>query len=1363
MEKLRKKYRKDIILKYIRYEDNNAKKNTIKKEWHNIKENYFIFKSYIFLIKVMLIVNIFNVSKDNNVQNLILSKVSNITLKIKGTGFINILGSEFANIYYPNEVIINNIISNITTNKYDFNQVDNYVELIWNNNINNTINMFKGCSNIIEINLSNFDTSLVTNMSFMFGYIYSLIDLDISNFNTSNVLSMKAMFAHCISLISLNLSNFDTSKVIDMRSMFYDCPSLEILELSNFKTSNVKDMAGMFYNCSSLISLNLLNFDTSQVTDMHVMFDTCKSLKSLDLFNFDTSQVTDMSNMFHNCLSLTFLNLSNFDTSNVINIGAMFYNCRRITSIELSNFNTSQTNNIASMFSFCTSLKFLDLSSFDISLVTSLRETFFFCSSLNSLNLANFNTSLVTDMTSMFQSCKLLINLDISNFNTSNVISMLGMFSHCNSLISLNLSNFDTSKAQTIRSLFYDCPSLISLNLSNFNTSNVTDMAGMFYNCKLLTSLDLSNFETSQVTDMSGMFKCCISLKYINLKNFNGSKVTNINEMFYKVPENIVLCLNTSDKIFTKLTSKCYNIDCSNDWKLKQKIIIDDSNYECIEICDNSSEFKYIGKCYNNFTNEYLSDDIHTISTYKCEIDKNLLCSITPLNRNICSKCNNIDYYQIENIISGEYISCYNNPKGYYLDKNELLFKKCYHTCQTCDINGNSMFHNCTECDNNFPFIEINNNYMNCYSKCSNYYYLDNENNSFCTLELKCPKKYPLLIEHKKECIKNDIENLINIEEEYMKNELETITKTEEIKYYNKILTQAEEYFKSEYYNTSKLDNGQEEIMTTERMTITFTTIENEKNKINTNTTRIDIGECEALLRKDYEISDNEKLYLKKIDIVQVGMKTSKVGYDIYCNLYGTSLIKLNLTSCKNSKINIYIPIEINESLDKLNSSSGYYNDICYTTTSDNGTDITLNDRRKDFIDKNKAICQEDCQFSKYDEIKKTAECSCNVIESSSFIDDITFNKDKLLKNFKDIKNILNLNFLVCYQKLFNLDNIKNNIGFYIMFAIFLFKIISIFIFSICQFPLIKNKINEILFQKLECEDINAKEGNNQSKTRKKEKQNDIKISINKKNNKSKKKRNDIKSINEKGTKQIMKNYNNKNSKKSMEFIDDEINELSYDLAIQYDKRNFCQYYISLVKTKHSLIFSFFNGNDYNSRIIKIDLFFIGFATEYIINALFYNDETMHKIYKNNGVFDLEAQLPIIIYSTLISLLLNSPLNFLALSNDSIITFKQDKTKINIRKRASSLKNVLIIKFNLYFIISFVFLLFFWYYISMFCIIYINTKIHLLKDTLMSFLLSLLFPFFTYLLPGLLRIHSLSDIKNKRECLYKLSKFLQSF
>ena len=88
----------------------------------------------------------------------------------------------------------------------------------------------------------------------------------------------------------------------------------------------------------------------------------------------------------------------------------------------------------------------------------------------------------------------------------------------------------------------------------------------------------------------------------------------------------------------------------------------------------------------------------------------------------------------------------------------------------------------------------------------------------------------------------------------------------------------------------------------------------------------------------------------------------------------------------------------------------------------------------------------------------------------------------------------------------------------------------------------------------------------------------------------------------------------NKKLKDILIFTDEEINNLSYNLAIIYDKRTFYEFYISLLKTKHILINSFFI-NDYNSKIIKIDLFFIGFAIEYLVNALFYDDDTMHKIY----------------------------------------------------------------------------------------------------------------------------------------------------
>ena len=228
-----------------------------------------------------------------------------------------------------------------------------------------------------------------------------------------------------------------------------------------------------------------------------------------------------------------------------------------------------------------------------------------------------------------------------------------------------------------------------------------------------------------------------------------------------------------------------------------------------------------------------------------------------------------------------------------------------------------------------------------------------------------------------------------------------------------------------------------------------------------------------------------------------------------------------------------------------------------------------------------------------------------------------------------------------------------------------------------------------------------------------------------------------------------------------MAFNDEELNQLSYNIALKYDKRTYCEYYISLIKTKHNLIFSFFYFNDYNSNIIKIDLFFINFVIYFTVNAIFFDDDTMHKIYEDKGKYHFEYQLPQIIYSSMISSVLNAILKLLALSEDYILNFKKNKINKNLEKRDAELNKKLKIRFLSYFIISSIFLLFFWYYISMFCAIYKNTQIHLIKDTLISFGISLLYPFGIYLLPGLFRIPALSDKHNKKECLYNLSKLVQ--
>ena len=88
-----------------------------------------------------------------------------------------------------------------------------------------------------------------------------------------------------------------------------------------------------------------------------------------------------------------------------------------------------------------------------------------------------------------------------------------------------------------------------------------------------------------------------------------------------------------------------------------------------------------------------------------------------------------------------------------------------------------------------------------------------------------------------------------------------------------------------------------------------------------------------------------------------------------------------------------------------------------------------------------------------------------------------------------------------------------------------------------------------------------------------------------------------MKTLNESQIKIKSKITNDKNDNNN--YTDEEINGFSYDLAIKYDLRTYFQYYLSLVKRQHNLIFAFFYSNDYNSEIIKIDLFFIGFAIEF--------------------------------------------------------------------------------------------------------------------------------------------------------------------
>ena len=228
-----------------------------------------------------------------------------------------------------------------------------------------------------------------------------------------------------------------------------------------------------------------------------------------------------------------------------------------------------------------------------------------------------------------------------------------------------------------------------------------------------------------------------------------------------------------------------------------------------------------------------------------------------------------------------------------------------------------------------------------------------------------------------------------------------------------------------------------------------------------------------------------------------------------------------------------------------------------------------------------------------------------------------------------------------------------------------------------------------------------------------------------------------------------------------MRYNDYELNALQYEEAIIVDKRSYSNYYFSLLRTKHILMFTFCSMKDYNSLFIKITLFFFSFTLYYTVNALFFSDKTMHKINEDGGSFNFIYQIPQIIYSSLISSVLNSIMRALSLTEKNILEIKHEKKKQNLIERSAKKLKCILIKTICFFVLTFSFLLFSWYYISCFCAVYKNTQLHLIKDTLISFGLSMLYPLGIYLLPGIFRIPALRAPKKDKKLMYKFSKIIQ--
>ena len=229
----------------------------------------------------------------------------------------------------------------------------------------------------------------INNMQIPFSYFYKFPQIGKYNIKytfINNLKKVNYMFSECSNIINIDLSKFNTKEVDDMSCMFANCCSLQNINLSNINTDNVIDMGCMFYDCNNLTNIDLSSFNTKNVKNMGCLFKGCSSLARIDLSNFNTDNLIDMSCMFKGCTSLTEINLSNFNTRNVINLIGLFQDCHKLTELNLSNFNTKNTTNMNSIFKKCKSLTKIDISNFDSKNVTDMKCMFYECNHIEKRN-----------------------------------------------------------------------------------------------------------------------------------------------------------------------------------------------------------------------------------------------------------------------------------------------------------------------------------------------------------------------------------------------------------------------------------------------------------------------------------------------------------------------------------------------------------------------------------------------------------------------------------------------------------------------------------------------------------------------------------------------------------------------------------------------------------------------------------------------------------------------------------------------------------------------------------------------------------------------------------------------------------------
>jgi len=205
------------------------------------------------------------------------------------------------------------------------------------------------------------------------------------------------------------------------------------------------------------------------------------------------------------------------------------------------------------------------------------------------------------------------------------------------------------------------------------------------------------------------------------------------------------------------------------------------------------------------------------------------------------------------------------------------------------------------------------------------------------------------------------------------------------------------------------------------------------------NLSMIDLAKCEDALKEANNIDDDTPLNILKYEKITNMSIEKNVQYEVYA---ANSSEKLDLSVCKDTPVDIYIPIELSsetktkyenlksQGYDLFDKNSDFYTDICTPYKSPDGTDVALSTRNSEFYKNTETSCQQNCRYDDYVSDTSYLKCVCSVVEEDIDLKEPEkFTGMTFISSFYDVLKNSNYKVVTCYKLVFRLINFKINFG----------------------------------------------------------------------------------------------------------------------------------------------------------------------------------------------------------------------------------------------------------------------------------------------------------------------------------------------